>query len=351
MNAVPLSADSEMPTVPVYYRFLKESAERNRPMAPVVVKEAQKLEKPVQSACLRIRMDKLDFGVAEQVIGTGATCEVIAAAFHGTRVVVKRLLHAQNEDNLQALEREVAILTMLRHPNIVQCLGAALTNGQRPCILLELLEGGSLADAIHVAKPALSVRQLAASLVYLHSRVPSVVHRDVKPPNVLLNRTRENAKLGDFGISRLAQTLLSKSPTMNIRTPEYCPPEIFNPAPAKVNSGSDLAKLDVYSFAVTFWETMTARKPFAECAHPMQVMFSVASGARPDVAALPLICSAPLRDVLGRCWSASPDQRPSMRQVLAVLDPVAFEALEIARDAANGDRLCVVGWSEKRATS
>jgi serine/threonine protein kinase len=305
---------------------------------------------------LRLDVSELDFGLKDQVIGRGASCEVLVAMFHGTPVAVKRMLHVQTEGTLQPMEQEVAILTLMRHPNVVQCLGAALTNGQRPCVVLELMEGGSLADAIHEARRPLAeavklsmMRQIASALLYLHSRSPCVVHRDVKPLNILLDHSHERAKLTDFGISRLAQTLLSKSPTMNVGTPEYCAPEVFNPSPVKSNSANVLAKLDVYSFSITFWETMAAKRPFAECQHPMQVMFSVASGVRPSLPSLPRSCTDPLKLLLTRCWDAMPDQRPTMAEVLAILDPAAIIAEEIANDAVNDQRTCVICMEKEKS--
>ena len=175
-----------------------------------------------------------------------------------------------------------------------------------------------------------------------------VFSRSCKPVNVLLDRARENAKLTDFGISRLAQTLMSKSPTMNIGTPEYCAPEVFNPVP-NGNAAGDVAKVDVYSFAVTLWETMAARKPFGECQNAMQIMFAVARGERPDVAVLPDSCSGPLRELLRRCWSAWPNERPTMRRVLEAIDPMAAEVQERAREAAKEERLCVVCWDREKS--
>jgi serine/threonine protein kinase len=291
---------------------------------------------------LRLQQEDLDFGPVEKMLGRGATCEVLEATFFGTQVAVKRLLHAHDGANLPVLEREVAILTRLRHPNVVQCLGALLSVGQRPCIVLELLEGGCLADALYKARPTLSegskmelMRQLAAALTYLHSRQPAVVHRDCKPQNVLLDRERKTAKLTDFGISHLAQTQLSTQ-TVNVGTPAYTAPEVFDPPPG----ASEPTKLDVYSFAMTLWETLAGQPPFSDCASPMQIMFIVAKGIRPDVKALR--CSVAVRTLLSRCWAKEPAERPTMREVLDMLDPVAAEAVAQAQEEATAELLCVV---------
>ncbi len=306
---------------------------------------ASKVRSGDGNASLRVDLKELDFGASETVLGTGATSEVLAATFHGTAVAVKRFVHAQRGDGLLLLEKEMATLLMLRHPNIVQCMGAVLTEGMRPCLVLERLDGGSLHDAVHVTRPLLPdvirfslVRQIAAALVYLHSRSPAVAHRDVKPMNILLDRRRENAKLTDFGISRAVQTLLSRGPTLNVGTPEYCAPEVFQPG--NNNDGSLLTKLDVYSFAVTFWETMAASKPFGECQNAMQIMFSVANGTRPDVTLVP----AHLRQLVTQCWHREANLRPSMSQVLSAFEPsVPLGAQNNVEEADEADeRQCVV---------
>jgi serine/threonine protein kinase len=65
--------------------------------------------------------------------------------------------------------------------------------------------------------------QLARALSYLHTRTPIVVHRDVKPLNALLDRARDVCKLTDFGISRTAQTMMSKMATVNVGTASETP--------------------------------------------------------------------------------------------------------------------------------
>ncbi len=306
---------------------------------------------------LRIVLGDLVFGTPKVRLGQGASCEVLRAHYLGTPVAVKRLhVRLLNDDDAsRQFEREVALLTVSAHPNIVQCLGSVMEAGRRPCVVLELMEGGSLADARVIAMLAPGTRlallsQVARALVYLHSHKPAaIVHRDVKPANILLNKELTVAKLTDFGISRTAQTLLAASPTVAVGTPDFAAPECFNLAGGP-DSAEQFIKLDVYSFAITVWAVLANVGPFAECGgNPLQIMFAVASGRRPSMDVLPSAASAGLRAVLMRCWSARAADRPAMLEVLRAMDVAAATAAEQAADAADSERSCVVCLDAQRA--
>jgi serine/threonine protein kinase len=114
-------------------------------------------------------------------------------------------------------------------------------------VLLELLEGGTLDTLpaeVDLAKRLDLMVQIGRALCYLHGQNPVVIHRDVKPGNILLDRHHLVTKLSDFGLARSVATVVGTQ-TANIGTPAYCPPEMFD------GECSQPAKNDVYGFAMT----------------------------------------------------------------------------------------------------
>lgn len=192
-----------------------------------------------------------------------------------------------------SFEREVAILTGLRHPGVVRCFGAALVEGTPPSLVLEFVGGGTLEEAL-AAQGSLSMElrlsymaQVGRTLAYLYSRRQPVVHRDVKPANILLERRGgDRVKLTDFGLSRVVQTTLHHNMTM-FGTPEYTAPEVYNPPQGGQWTAEKITKVDVYSFCITLHYTLTGRKPFMCMSNAMHIMFAVANNNRPDVQLLP----------------------------------------------------------------
>lgn len=177
--------------------------------------------------------------------------------------------------------------------------------------------------------------QIARALAYLHSRKPAIVHRDVKPSNILLTSDCMRAKLADFGISKTVEATLNTLTSGAIGTPEYCAPEVFDP---QEGIALPLAKIDVYSFAMTFHHILTNQKPYADCGNPMRVMRAIDSGRRPDINLLPIA----LRQIVAQAWDAQPANRPTMQHILVALNPavaaLAQEEQELREDATK----CVV---------
>jgi sterile alpha motif and leucine zipper containing kinase AZK len=119
------------------------------------------------------------------------------------------------------------MLCQLHHPNIVLFMGAC-SDGNAPSIVTEFAERGSLFDVIHQHGKELTlprVRNLligaAKGILYLHSLVPPILHRDLKSGNVLVTQNWE-AKICDFGLSRSASL---STMTKRIGTTRWTPPE------------------------------------------------------------------------------------------------------------------------------
>ena len=186
--------------------------------------------------------------------------------------VVPREL-TENPDFASRFDREAAVLAKLSHPNIVTIYERGNVNGQ-PYIIMEFIEGteGNLPqDLRHLLRsgPLAShiirrlTLELADALAYAHSQ--GIIHRDVKPSNVLIDR-HGRVKLTDFGIAAIAnrgdEQLTGNASTMG--TPHYMAPEQYQDA-AHVD-----AKADVYSLGVVLYELLTESLPLGAFHPPSQ---------------------------------------------------------------------------------
>ena len=193
-------------------------------------------------------------------IGRGGWATVIVATFRGVRVAAKTI-HNQliSPYNIQLFRREVNMAARLRHPNLVQFIGATiegsmiiLTELMLTSLRAQLSEGNFAHD--NVASVSLDV---ARALNYLHQMQPDpMIHRDISSGNVLLNPLpvhQWRAKLSDYGTVNILQQLH----TVNPGSPVYAAPEANNP---QLSS----PKMDIYSFGVLILEMLTGRLPTPE---------------------------------------------------------------------------------------
>jgi hypothetical protein len=148
---------------------------------------------------------------------------------------------------------------------------------------------------------------IARGMHYLHSCRPAIVHRDLKSPNLLVDRDW-TVKVCDFGLSRAKpQTYLTSR--SHGGTPEWMAPEILR------NEPSD-EKCDVYSYGVVLYELITSKEPWSAL-NQMQVVGAVGfAGQRLQ---LPEGVAPPLAALVNQCWSTKPSERPSFEQVLVQL--------------------------------
>eukprot|EP00117_Sycon_ciliatum_P003122 scpid33064/ scgid8048/ Probable serine/threonine-protein kinase DDB_G0267514 len=265
-----------------------------------------------QYRCPRITYEELEL---EALIDSGAFGEVHRCRWQGQTVATK-VLRCGGEMSpaaVDSFQREVEVMSILHHPNIVLMLGACV-EPPRLCLVLELMTGGSLYGLLHCAcarLEAVEVRSvsldMAHGLQYLHSL--NILHRDLKSKNVLLTRSLpRQAKLCDFGLSRVR--IESATMTGNIGTPQWTAPEVLNDSKYRLSA-------DIYSFGIVLLEIVTNKLPFAG-KNPMAIIMAV--GVKKQRPPIPDSAPALLKDLIERCTRWEPAERPSMLEVVRILE-------------------------------
>ncbi|KAH9295314.1 hypothetical protein KI387_038902, partial [Taxus chinensis] len=180
----------------------------------------------------------------------------------------------------QDFRHEVDLLVKLRHPNIVQFLGA-VTKKPPLMLITEYLRGGDLHQflkekgALNASTAVNFALDIARGMAYLHNEPNVIIHRDLKPRNVLLV-SANHLKVGDFGLSKLIKVKHAHDMyklTGETGSYRYMAPEVFK------HRKYD-AKVDVFSFAMILYEMFEGCPPFTSC-DAYEAAKNVAKGDRP----------------------------------------------------------------------
>ncbi|KAF7146862.1 hypothetical protein RHSIM_Rhsim03G0081400 [Rhododendron simsii] len=257
--------------------------------------------------------------VLKERIGSGSFGTVHRADWHGSEVAVKILMDQDfHPERIREFLREVAIMQRLRHPNIVLLMGA-VTQPPNLSIVTEYLSRGSLYRLLHKpgAREVLDEKRrlsmaydVAKGMNYLHNRNPPIVHRDLKSPNLLVDR-KYTVKVCDFGLSRLkANTFLSSKSAAG--TPEWMAPEVLRDEQSNEKS-------DVYSFGVILWELATLQQPWSTL-NPAQVVAAV--GFKSKRLDIPRSLNPQVATLIEACWANEPLKRPSFSSIMETLRPL-----------------------------
>ncbi len=254
--------------------------------------------------------------------GRGGTAEVWRAQDESLdRVVALKLVTVPTDEGAQRAGEEARLLARLNHPALVPVYDAGTDDDDHPWVVMELVEGETLGDAIKRGpldpRRAAEVGQaIAEALAYVHGQ--NLVHRDVKPGNVLMGRDGR-VRLTDFGIARLVDAAKVTATGLTVGTASYLAPE-------QVLGERVGPQADVYALGLMLLECLTGRREYA--------------GSTVEVALARLNRSPEISDALPAGWPgllrAMTDNDPLAR-------PVASEvAQELARIAGGGQATTVV---------
>ncbi|KAG6754619.1 hypothetical protein POTOM_040411 [Populus tomentosa] len=284
----------------------------------------------------------------EFIIGEGSLGRVYRGDFpHGKIMAVKKIdnaaLSLQEEDNF--LEA-VSNMSHLRHPNIVSLAGYCVEHGQR-LLVYEFIANGSLHDILHFADDGSKTLSwnarvrvalgTARALEYLHEVcLPSVVHRNFKSANILLDEEL-NPHLSDCGLAALTPNTERQVSTQMVGSFGYSAPEF-------ALSGIYTVKSDVYSFGVVMLELLTGRKPLdSSRVRSEQSLVRWATPQLHDIDALAKMVDPALNgmypakslsrfaDIIALCVQPEPEFRPPMSEVVQALVRLVQRASVVKR--------------------
>ena len=328
-----------------------------------------------------VKSSQLDYGDAPQVIGQGSFGVVRLAEYRGTKVAVKECLSKPSSDPssdfmpsaglgsanteqarprlirsdstesfgtaihsltsslplstqpMKGLGRllrsrtyivetefveEMRILSKLRHKNITTIMGAVM-EGEKPKLVMEYMELGSLYDVLHNKTVSLDgdlllpiLQEIAHGVRYLHTADPPIIHSDLKSKNILIN-SKYSAKVSDFGLSLKGR----KGPK---GTALWMAPEVLC-------GENNTTASDVYAFGIILYEVFSRKMPYQG-----EPLAAVIKGVKdPHVQKRPPVphgCPEKMGNLMKECVQHDPKARPTFEEIDLLLQRMSAENVE-----------------------
>ncbi|KAM6468054.1 serine/threonine-protein kinase WNK2 isoform 3-T8 [Liasis olivaceus] len=213
----------------------------------------------------------------------------------------------------QRFKEEAEMLKGLQHPNIVRFYDfwESCLKGKK-CIVLvtELMTSGTLKTYLKrfkVMKPKVLrswCRQILKGLLFLHTRTPPIIHRDLKCDNIFITGPTGSVKIGDLGLATLKRTSFAKSV---IGTPEFMAPEMYEEHYDE--------SVDVYAFGMCMLEMATSEYPYSECQNAAQIYRKVTCGVKP--ASFDKVTDPEIKEIIGECICKNKEERYEIKDLLS----------------------------------
>ena len=226
-------------------------------------------------------------------------------------VIKQIIMDGMTDQEKRDTFNEAVILKKLDHPNIIKFKEVFLQRKPQEAlnIVTEFCDGGDLGQKIDEQKKTKErfpesqildyITQICLALQHVHKK--KIIHRDLKSGNVFLMQSGI-IKLGDFGIAKVIKS--KKAQTM-VGTPYYLSPEIISSMPYDDKS-------DIWALGVLLYELMTFKMPFSANSLPLLKIKINRGVFKPP----PNAYSTEIRDLLNKCLTLKPEQRPSINEIL-----------------------------------
>jgi serine/threonine protein kinase len=245
-------------------------------------------------------------------------------------VKVLRLSLAQDETARKRFLREARLAAKIRHPNVVAVhrVGELASDG-RPYLVMEYIDGRTFEDILAASGPLAEdearhvIMEVCKALEAAHGL--GIIHRDVRPGNIMVTRDGERVVLADFGLAGILET--GGEAVTRLTGAGQILGNVGHAPPEQLTGDTIRPGSDIYSLAVTAYELLTGSGPFPEAKKVAQQIQAHLTGEPTPLRQLRPAVSPQLEDILLRCLHKRPDQRPGAGLVVKRLaggeDPAA----------------------------
>ncbi|XP_065841485.1 uncharacterized protein [Oscarella lobularis] len=313
----------------MFYYCLKR-VKRHKKVAQYTRIELEMAEQTVEqlSSIWSVNSDEVKF---ERVIGQGAFGDVWTAQYRDQTVAVKILkIKAEDctDEQLEEFKDESDLLRSIFHANIVRFIGTGKTDENKPFIVLEYMERGSVRNELdskyahQQMEVSLKVRYaLDAAKGMRHLHKINRMHRDLKCDNLLIN-DKGTVKVADLGCTKIAPKI-SDDDDSEARGSRAVGTALFR-APEIIRGEAYNIAVDVYSYGITLWEIMTAKYPYVEKFEQKLTVTDILdlvvnTGVRPEI---PVHCTEDLTKLAISCWNENPLERPTFEKIVPTLEGI-----------------------------